>query len=83
MLVVLGGEAKVIAEAAAQAGWKVLPIPDANPSDATAKAVLAAVKGGPAYLVGAGASSAAVFYLASRVPDLWAAALAEIGRAHV
>ncbi len=76
---VLGGEAKGIAEAAAQAGWSVLPVAEASPSDATAKAVQAAAKGPPAYLVGAGASSAAVFYLASRAPGLWAAALAVEG----
>jgi hypothetical protein len=69
----------MIAEAAAQAGWSVLPVAEAAPNDATAKAVRAAVKQGPACLAGAGPSSAAVFYLASRVPDLWAAALAVEG----
>jgi len=83
LAVVLGGEAKVLEEAARQAGWSVLPVPEAGPSDATAKALRAAVKGGPTYLVGAGASAAAVFYLAARVPDLWAAALAVEGSPRV
>jgi len=46
---------------------------------AVEEATRAAVKGRPAYLAGAGASSAAVFYLAARVPELWAAALAVEG----
>ncbi len=79
MLVVLGTEAQAIQEAAQQAGWSVLPAPDAGATDATAKALQAAVKGTRAYLVGAGAAAAAVFYLAARVPDLWAAALAVEG----
>jgi len=74
--VVLGTEAKAFEEAAARAGWSVLRLPEAGPNDATAKAARSAVKGGPAYLVGVGAAAAAVFYLAARVPDLWAAALA-------
>lgn len=75
----VGREAKALEEAAAQAGWSVLRLPEAEPNDATAKAARSAVKGGPAYLAGAGASSSSVFYLAARVPDLWAAALAVEG----
>lgn len=68
-------------------GWLVI----APAADATAamdariqglqKAVLAAIQSGSAdpvriYLAGRGEGGAAVFYIASRIPDLWAAAVA-------
>src|ERR1051325_5555763 len=66
------------------AGWRVIPAPAAGNPDATvlalAGAVRDAIKSGvdPArvYLAGRGAGTAAVFYTVSRVPDLWAAAVA-------
>jgi hypothetical protein len=65
-------------------GWRVITgAPAANPDarvQSLAAAVAEAVKGGvdrtKVYLAGRGAGTAAVFYTISRVPDLWAAALA-------
>ena len=65
-------------------GWRIVTGATANAPDnrvqALADAVAQAVKDGvdPArvYLAGRGAASAAVFYTVSRIPDLWAAAIA-------
>lgn len=68
-------------------GWNVIaPSVDTsvaidNRVQALEKAVLAAIQDGSAdpahiYLAGRGEASAAVFYTVSRVPDLWAAAVA-------
>ncbi len=54
LLVALGGQAKGIAEAAAQAGWTVLPVAEASPSDATAKAVQGKAVAGAQRGTGAG-----------------------------
>jgi hypothetical protein len=68
-------------------GWRVIAGPAANTPDdrvqALAGAVRQAIKEGvdPArvYLAGRGAAAAGVFYTISRVPDLWAAAIAVDG----
>lgn len=65
-------------------GWRVITSTAADSPDtrvqALADAVAQAVKDGvdPArvYLAGRGANAAAVFYTVSRIPDLWAAAIA-------
>jgi dienelactone hydrolase len=69
---------------AKDAGWRVIAgAAGANPDarvQSLAAAVQEAVKAGVdprrVYLVGRGAGTAGVFYTISRVPDLWAAALA-------
>jgi hypothetical protein len=70
---------------ATQAGWHVITPPAANNPDARVLALASAVqdeiKNGaidPArvYLAGRGTAAASVFYTISRVPDLWAAAIA-------
>jgi len=69
------------------AGWLVItPAADANAAIDTRiqdleKAVRAAIQNGSAdpariYLAGRGEAGSAVFYIASRIPDLWAAAVA-------
>jgi len=67
-------------------GWQVITAPIANTAidprvQALAAAVRDAIQKGAAdpaqiYLAGRGEASAAVFYTISRVPDLWAAAIA-------
>ena len=66
------------------AGWRVITAAAADNPDARVEALAAAVEraiqdgADPArvYLAGRGAATAAVFYTISRVPDLWAAAIA-------
>jgi len=66
------------------AGWRVITAGTADNPDARVEALAAAVEKAvqegidPAqvYLAGRGAGTAAVFYAISRVPDLWAAAVA-------
>ncbi len=91
VLVVLGGAPNEAAETARRwsgvasaRGWRVQAVPlgqNLAPNDAMVKAVEAALAPqAPApertYLIGEGAAASAVFYLASRRPDLWAAAAA-------
>ena len=66
-------------------GWRVISaVPAVNNIDARVQALAKAVEEAPhagvdparVYLVGRGEAAAAVFYTISRVPDLWAAALA-------
>jgi hypothetical protein len=69
---------------AKDAGWRVIAgtasaAPDARVQSlaaAVAEAVKTGVDARRVYLVGRGAGTAGVFYTISRVPDLWAAALA-------
>lgn len=78
-----GGEAWM--KAAAARSWEVVSLPEALPDDASARSVAAALESArkrrdtdPArtYLAGAGMGTASVLYLASRLPGVWAAALA-------
>jgi hypothetical protein len=69
----------------AERGWSLIVSSLTSPTDASARAIQAILRdfqkrskvdGTRTYLTGDPEASAAVFYLASRVPDLWAAALA-------
>jgi len=75
-------------KAAAALGWEVVSAPEALPDDAGARSVAAALENARkrretdptrTYLAGAGVGTASVFYLASRLPGVWAAALAASG----
>ena len=70
---------------AKSAGWRVIVPGAAENADARAQALAAAVQKavaaggidtGRVYLAGRGSAAAVVFYTVSRVPDLWAAAVA-------
>ena len=91
LLVLLGGEAKIWQAACQERGWRFLEPPsDTAGKDADqrvkalAEAVEDAVKRSDAdpdrvYLAAQGGAVATLFYVASRVPDLWAAAVAAGG----
>jgi dienelactone hydrolase len=85
LLVVLGPAPDAFRAAAAARGWEFAAVSEAPPGDATVRQIEAAVAEAASrraidstrtYLVGVGASTAAVFYTVSRRPDLWAAAVA-------
>ena len=87
-MVVLAAEARPWEEAAAVRGWRLLQLAPVEVTDAGVKTVQGAVEeykkhtavdATRVYLVGAGPGAAAVFYLAARAPEMWAAALAVEG----
>lgn len=72
----------------AERGWSLVVTPLTSPNDTSARAIQAILQdfrkrsktdATRSYLASAPEATAAVFYLASRVPDLWAAALAVQG----
>ncbi len=90
LLVFVGSGPEPFRDAASARGWEFAAVPEALPGDAVVRQIEAAVAEAATrravdstrvYLAGRGASTAAVFYIVSRRPDLWAAAVAAGGSA--